>query len=120
MSAFVVDPVGLAIGIISLVITLGMAAYGIRLLLIMGKGELQRSWKLASWGSIFLTLGVLTFAYEAVYSFPVGLRMLFYVGGVCMIIGGALLLLGFRSQYTLLRMPKASYEKEDERLGDLT
>jgi hypothetical protein len=115
----VVDPLGLAIGAVSLIITVGMAVYGARLLLLMRKGKLQKSWKFASSGSIFLTLGVLVFAFEAIYSFPAGLRMLYYAGGLCMIAGGSLLLLGFRSQYELLRLPKASYQKEDKKLDDL-
>jgi hypothetical protein len=119
VSSTVVDPLGLSIGIVSLIITLGMATYGARLLYITRKGKLEKSWKLASTGSIFLTLGVLTFAIEAIYSFPPGLRMFYYAGGVCMIIGGSLLLFGFRSQYGILRPPRASYEKEDEKLGDL-
>jgi hypothetical protein len=117
---WVVDPIGLTIGVVSLIITLGMALYGTRLLLIMRKGELQKSWKLASSGSIFLTLGVLIFAFEAIYSFPVGLRVLFYSAGVSMIVGGSLLFLGFRSQYQILSLPKSSYQKKNEKIRDLT
>jgi hypothetical protein len=109
---------GVALNVVALIILLAIAFYSIRLLFIMKRGALEKSWRFVSMGSLMLVLGVIIFA--LVSAVP-SLRMpgfVFMIGGIAMICGGFFLLLGLRVQYNLFHV-RISYEKIDERTSDL-
>jgi hypothetical protein len=112
------DSVVLGIDVVSLVIIVGMAIYGAKLLFAM-KGILEKSWRYVSAGSIFLAIGVSFFAVEAIFSFSQQYVWLQDVGGLCMICGGTLILLSLREQCRIW-LPKRKLARENEHVKDLT
>lgn len=108
----------IAIDSISLIIIIGMAIYGVKLLFAM-RGILEDSWRRISVGSIFLACGVTCFALEEIFSIVPAIIMVHYIGGLCMISGGSLLLLGLRSQYKVW-VPKKELLQQKEKLKDLS
>lgn len=115
------DPLGFAIDIVSLIVVLVMALYGVRLLSTTKHGQLEKSWIFVGWGSLFFVLGVIAFGFvSADSSVPGGwLEPTFNLGGISMIVGGSLFALGFRVQCEVFKI-KFSYEKPKEKIKDLT
>ena len=113
------DLLGLVIDVAALAVIVGIGVYGARMLYVMKFGYLEKSWRLISIGSIFLAVGVCTFALVSVDSNLPSMLLVFNLGGVAQIIGGIFLMLGFRVQYKIFKV-KMTLTKEQEKLRDLT
>ena len=113
------DLIGISIDAASLVVVVAMALYGMKLIFIMRRGSLERSWRFAALGSIFFTIGILLFALDAAFPYAGQVILPFLdIGGAIMLIGGLMLLQSFRIQYKIFQV-KFSFEKQNEKIKDL-
>ena len=113
------DLIGISLDAASLVVVLGIAVYGIRLIYIMKRGRLERSWRFAALGSIMCTLGISLFTIESATSIGIIAQPLFDLGSAVMLIGGLLLLQSFRIQYKVFEI-KFTLQRPSEKIRDLT
>ena len=109
------DLVSILLDSISLAIILGMGFYSLKLILVMRRGALEKSWRYISAGSLFLVFGIVGFAVSSI----MGSILLFNLSEALMICGGSLMLLGLRSHYEFWQLPKMKLAKDSERLSDL-
>jgi hypothetical protein len=95
-----------------------IAFYSIRLLVIMKRGALEKSWRYVFIGSFMLVLGILAFSGVALMPRAQMPSFLFNLGGISMLVGGFFLILGLRVQYGLFHM-RLSFERINEQTRDL-
>ena len=113
------DLIGISLDAASLLVVLAMAFYGFRLINIMRKGFLEKSWRFAAVGSIFSTTGILIFTFNSLLASARLGEALFDLGGVAMLVGGLLLLHSFRIQYMVFAV-KFTLAKPGEKIRDLS
>jgi hypothetical protein len=114
-----VDLIGISLDAASLIIVVGIALYGIRLIFIMRRGSLEKSWRFAALGSIFFTLGISLFILVTVFPDTRIAPPLFDLGSAIMLIGGLMLLQSFRIQYKIFEI-KFTLQKPNEKIKDLS
>ncbi len=112
------DLIGISLDVASLPVILAIALYGFKLIAIMRKGSLEKSWRFAAIGSVFFTFGILLFTFDSVFSLSKLSQPLFDLGGAVMLVGGILLLQSFRIQYKIFEI-KFTLQKPHEKIRDL-
>ena len=112
------DLIGISLDTASLLVVLAIGFYGFKLINIMRKGSLEKSWRFAAIGSIFFSLGILLFTADSVLPPANFGRAVFDLGGAVMLVGGVMLLQSFRIQYKIFAI-KFTLKKPHEKIRDL-
>ncbi len=99
-----VDFARIAINFASIVITIGMLYYALRLMVLFRTGLLGKSWRNISTGIILLSIGGVAFfirsvsQYLAIYGIY---DLMSFLGALISLAGGALILMGLRAEFKI-------------------
>ena len=98
---------------LALMVSLVMAYFAITVLLTMRSRLLESSWQNIAKGAIAIAAGVVIFSIPP--SSAVMASIISYAGTSCQVIGGFLMILGFRSQHPKMMVRKM--EKNERKTG---
>lgn len=109
------------INIASLLVTLGMAYYAIKLVMKFRRGMLEKPWRHISFGAISLTAAGIMFAIGSTIGIPTSLSSaLLYGGSILSVMGGLFLLFGLRAENEVWTSKENGIVSEPTRKDDLT
>ena len=112
------DLIGISLDAAPLVVVIGISIYGLRLIYIMRRGFLEKSWRFCAIGSIFFTVGITLFALDSIFPGTNIMRPVFDLGCAIMLVGGVMLLQSFRIQYKIFAI-RFTLQKPNEKIKDL-
>jgi hypothetical protein len=86
----------IVVNLVSLAINVGLIYFAVRLLLVFKGGKMGKPWLYISSGVLALAISSCLFAFYYIFDLP---AIVHPIGGVVMMVGGALILVGLHIQY---------------------